>query len=136
MKMSRLIFSVIISLFFAVLTGVSLAYCLSDTPIHHHDTMPLLWPIILSAHFYALVLNCIFYFMNHWGHFHLKRQGLVVTISTFIVVAAPVYFLYQFLSPEFQQLVGQYEFALLGQFAVIGFVGTYLLKIRTERLPV
>ncbi len=134
--MNRFIFSIIVSSFFAVLTGVSLVYCLSDTPIHHHDTMPLLWPIIFSAHFYALVLSGIFYFMNRWGRFHFKRQGLIVTICTFVIVAAPVYFLYKFISPEFQQLIGEYEFALLGQFAVIGFVGTYLLKIRTERLPV
>jgi len=134
--MNRFILSIIASSFFAVLTGVSLVYCLSDTPIHHHDTMPLLWPIIFSAHFYALVLNGIFHFMNRWGHFHLKRQGLVVTISTFIVVAAPVYFLHQFFSTEFQKLVGEYEFAVLGQFAVIGFVGTYLLKNRTGSLPV
>lgn len=133
--MNRLIFSIIVSSFFAVLTGVSLVYCLSDTPIHHHDTMPLLWPIIFSAHFYALVLSCTFYFMNRWGHFHLKRQGLIVTIFTFIVVSAPIYFLASFFSPEFLQIIGQYEFAVLGQFAVIGFVGTYLLKIRTERLP-
>ena len=130
--MNRLVFSIIVSMFSAVLTGVSLVYCLSDTPIHHHETMPLLRPIIFSALFYALVLNCIFYFMKRWGHFYLKRQGLIVTICTFVITIIPICFLYPYFTTDSRLLAGQYMLSLLGEFAIIGFTGTCLLKSRKD----
>lgn len=130
--MNRLVFSIIASMFSAVLTGVSLAYCLSDTPIYHHETMPLLWPIIFSALFYSLVLNCFFYFMKRWGHFYLKRQGLIVTICTFIIAIIPICFLYSLFGADSQLLANQYVFSVLGEFAIIGFTGTCLLKSRKD----
>lgn len=132
--MKRFLFSTLVSAFTAALSGVSLAYCLSDTPIHHHEAWPLLWAIILSANLYALVLNCIFYIMKLWGRFYLKRQGLIVTTSIFIITAAPIYFLSPFFSPELRLIANQYVFSIMGELAIIGFVGTSLLK--NERLSV
>ncbi|MCP5468542.1 MAG: hypothetical protein H7A32_04660 [Deltaproteobacteria bacterium] len=126
--MGRVISSIITSIFFAVFVGVSLAYCTMDTPFQHHETMPLLWPIIFAGHFYGLLVSLVFYFIRRWHGDLEKLRGLTITSLVFLICVGPLFFLQMLFEPAIQNLIYEYAFVLFTQLAVIGVVCTHFLR--------
>ena len=127
--MKRVIPSILASIVLSIFVGVGLQYCLMDTPFHHHDTMPLLKPIIFAAHFYGLLVNLIFFYIQRWGGRIERLSGITFVFFIFLATIGPLYFLKMHFSESLKVLVGQFAFVVFVQLAIIGFLSTHFLKI-------
>ena len=133
--MKRVIASIIVSIVFAVFVGVGLQYCLMDTPFHHHDTMPLLKPILYAAHFYGLLVNLVFFYIRRWDGCIEKLGGATFTFLIFLASVGPLYFLSMHFDEALKTLMNQFVFVICVQLAVIGFLATHFLRTKRFNPP-
>lgn len=133
--MKRVIASTVASMIVAVFVGVGLQYCLMDTPFHHHDTMPLLRPILLAAHFYALLVNLVFFYIRRWDGCIEKLGGATFTFFIYLATIAPLYFFKMHFDEPLQALTQQFSFVVLVQLAFIGFLSTHFLRTKNFNPP-
>lgn len=133
--MKRVIGSIVISIFLSVITGVGLEYCLQDTPFHHHDTFPLLKPILYSAHFFGVLINLVFFYIRRWDGCIEKLGGLTFTFLLYLASISPLLFFRNLLTSDQQTLLMHFILNLFVQFSVIGFVATHFLRTKNFNPP-
>ena len=133
--MRRVIASIIVSIVFAVFVGVGIEYCLMDTPFNHHDTKPLLMPILVAAHFYGLLINLVFFYIRRWDGCIEKLGGALFTFFIYLASMGPLYFLKMHFEDSLQVLTGQFAFVVFAQLIVIGFLSTHFLRTSNFNPP-